>query len=183
MAESKVFIAYAPFGVGVMCALFYIERGNDVYGWWIGARSSEFHSAYFKLEEFFTTKPTRFYASEGMDLYGGWKYLYSARKPELDKALPVDDAVAHELVRLQGMLAREWLVYEDDADAPAEAEAYARMALVPGHVAIRSRQMGRLAEGQPVFIHRSHGCDMNVVEYLQKHWPLDSRSPFGELIH
>ena len=183
MVEPKVFIAYAPFGVGVMCALFYIERGNDVYGWWTGARSSDFHSAYFKLEEFFTTKPTRFYASDGMDLYGGWRYLYSARKTDLDKPVPVEDAVAHELTRLQGVFAREWLVYENDSDAAAELEAYGRMGLILGHVAIRSKRIGRLAERQPVWIHRSHGCDMNVVEYLQKHWPLDTRSPLSELVH
>ncbi|MGH8648913.1 MAG: hypothetical protein ACREUP_06360, partial [Burkholderiales bacterium] len=62
-------IVYAPYGVGVMCALVYFERGPDVYGWWIGARDAEWHSAYFMLEEFFTTRQTRFLAAEGMDLY------------------------------------------------------------------------------------------------------------------
>jgi hypothetical protein len=81
------------------------------------------------------------------------------------------------------MFSREWLVYEDDSDAAAEREAYGRMGLILGHVAIRSKRIGRLAERQPVWIHRSHGCDMNVVEYLQEHWPLDTRSSFGELVH
>ena len=56
----RQFIAYAPYGVGLMCALIYFERGADVYGWWIGARDAEWHTAYFKLEDFFTTRPTRF---------------------------------------------------------------------------------------------------------------------------
>ena len=70
-------VAYAPYGVGVQCALVYFERDTDVYGWWIGARDAEWHSAYFKLEDFFTTRQTRFLATEGMDLYGGWEGLYT----------------------------------------------------------------------------------------------------------
>jgi len=94
-------VGYAPYGVGVECALVYFERGPDVYGWWIGARDAEWHSTYFKLEEFFTTRQTRFLASEGMDLYGGWKRLYSARETGLDKPEPVADEAAHELERIQ----------------------------------------------------------------------------------
>lgn len=181
MTEPKVFIAYAPFGAGVLCALFYFQRGDDVYGWWTGARDAEFHSAYFKLEDYYTTKPARFYATEGMDLYGGWRYQYSARTPALDRPVAVDDAAAHELDRLQGLFAAEWLVYEDDSDAAAERDAYGRMGLSLGHVAIRSKRLGRLDESQPVWVHRSHGCDLNVVEYLQKHWPLDRRESFAAL--
>ncbi len=180
MTEPRVFIAYAPFGVGVMCALFYFERANDVYGWWIGARDSEFHSAYFELEGFFTTKPTRFHATEGMDLYGGWKYLYSARAPALDKPVPIDDAAAHELDRMQGAFAAEWLVFEDDAHVAAEREAYGKMGLTLGHVAVRSKRLGKLDESQPLWLYRSHDFDPHVLDYLQSHWPLDFRSPYPE---
>jgi hypothetical protein len=180
MAEPKSFVAYAPFGVGVMCALFYFERKKEIYGWWIGARDLEFHSAYFKLEDYFTTRPTRFYATEGMDLYGGWRYLYSARRAALDKPVPIEDTVVHELDRLQGAFAAEWLVFEDDRNIEAEREAYGRMGLILGHAAIRSKRIGAFDVSQPVWIHRSHGCDMNVVEYLRKHWPLDSIPSFAE---
>lgn len=182
MIEPKTFIAYAPFGAGVLCALFYFERDQDVYGWWIGARDSESHTAYFWLEAFYTSHPTRFHASEGMDLYGGWRYLYSARQPRLDKPVAVDDAAAHELERLQSAFAAEWLVFEDDRDIGSEREAYGRMGLILGRVAIRSRRLGRLDERQPVWLYRSHGCDLNVVEYLQKHWPLDARESFAGLM-
>ena len=88
VTTPQQFVAYAPYGVGLMCALVYFERGPDVYGWWIGARDAEWLSAYFKLDEFFTTRQTRFLATEGMDLYGGWKRLYSARETRLDKPEP-----------------------------------------------------------------------------------------------
>src|SRR5512146_3026867 len=109
MRTPQSFIAYVPYGVGIMCALVYIEKADDVYGWWIGARDAEYLSSYFKLENFFTTRPTRFYATDSMDRYGGWKFLYSARKPLLDKPVPIDDEVAHELDRLQDMFVAEWL--------------------------------------------------------------------------
>jgi len=180
MAEPKSFVAYAPFGVGVMCALFYFERKKEVYGWWIGARDLEFHSAYFNLEDYFTTSPARFYATEGMDLYGGWRYLYSARRAALDKPVPIEDTVVHELDRLQGAFAAEWLVFEDDRNIEAEREAYGRMGLILGHAAIRSKRIGAFDVSQPVWLYRSHDFDLHVLDYLQTYWPLDFRFPYPE---
>jgi len=177
MKTPQSYIAYAPFGVGLMCAVVYFEQGPDVYGWWTGARNSDYHCAYFKLEGYYTTKPTRFYATEGMDLYGGWKYLYTAREPDLDKPLPVEDAAAHELDRVQGIFASEWLVYEDDPHVEAEREAYGKMGLPLGHVAVRSKRLGKLDETEAVWIHRSHELDAGVVDFLQRFWPLDYRTP------
>jgi hypothetical protein len=176
MTTPRSYIAYAPFGVGLMCAVVYFERDPDVYGWWTGARDSDHHSAYFKLEGFYSTKPTRFFATDGMDLYGGWKYLYTARTPMLDRPEPVDDA-AHELDRVQGMFSREWLVYGDDPEAVSEREAYARMGLPLGRVAVRSRRVGKLDESQAVWIHRSPGFDDAVLSLIAQHWPLDYRGP------
>ena len=180
MSTPQSLIAYAPFGAGLMCGLLTIERGSDVYGWWIGARDAEFHTAYFRLAEFFTSKPTRFYATEGMDLYGGWKYQYTARELALDKPVPVDDAAAHELDRMQGVFAAEWLVFEDDAHIAAEREAYAKMGLILGHVAVRSKRIGKLDESQPLWLYRSHDFDLHVLDFLQRYWPLDFRSPYPE---
>jgi len=175
MTPPQSFIAFAPFGVGLMCALIYTERGADVYGWWTGARDSEYHSAYFKLESFFTTKPTRFYATDGMDLYGGWKFLYSAREAALDKVVPVEDEVAHELDRLQGLFVAEWLFFDDDEELKAETRAYDEMGFPVRHVNIRSKRLAKLDESQPVWIYRSRDFDAAVLEYLQQHWPLDYR--------
>jgi hypothetical protein len=170
------FIAYAPYGVGLTCALVYFERSADVYGWWIGARDAEWHSAYFKLEAFFTTQQTRFLATEGMDLYGGWKRLYSAREPVLDKPEAVADEAAHELDRVQGMFVAEWLFFEDDAAAGAERKAYERYNLPLAHVNVRAKRLNKLDKHQAAWTSYSHGFDAAVLDYLQRHWPLDYRT-------
>lgn len=183
MATPQSYIAFAPFGVGLMAALVYIERGDDVYGWWIGARDCEYHSSFFKLENFFTTKPTRFYATEGMDLYRGWTTLYSARKSALDKAIPIDDEVSHELDRLQDMFVAEWLFFEDDADAEAERDAYDKMDFPLRHVNIRSTRLDKLGKSEAVWIYRSHGFDRDVIDYLERYWPLDYGAVQTEKAH
>lgn len=175
MTTTQNYIALAPHGVGLMCAMVYFEHGADVVGWWLGARGYEYHSAYFKLENFFSTKPTRFYVTDGMDLYGGWKLLYSARDPVLDKPVPVEDAVSHELNRVQGMFVAEWLFFADDADTAAEREAYEKFPLPLQHVNVRSMRLNKFDESQPVWIYRSHDCDLDVIDYLQQYWPLDYR--------
>ncbi len=169
------YIAYAPHGVGLMCAVAYFERDTDVVGWWTGACGYEYHSAYFKLEKFFSTKPTRFYATGGTDLYGGWKLLYSAREPVLDKPVPVEEEVCHELDRVQGMFVTEWLFFEDDASAEAERKVYEELRLPLQHVNIRSKRLGKFDKSQPVWIYRSHDFDLDVIDYLQRYWPLDYR--------
>jgi hypothetical protein len=169
-------IAYAPYGVGLQCALIYFQQGSDVYGWWIGARNSDYHSAYFKLESFFTTKPTRFYASEGMDLYGGWRYLYSAREPALDKPVPVEDEASHELERVQDVFATEWLFFDTDPDIAAERKAYDGYNMPLGHVNVRAERLGKLDKHHAVWLYRSHDFQADVLDYLQKFWPLDYRA-------
>ena len=175
VTTPQQFIAYAPYGVGLMCALVYFERGADVYGWWIGARDAEWHSAYFKLEEFFTSRQTRFLAAEDMDLYGGWKRLYSAREPVLDKPEPVADEAVHELDRVQGMFAAEWLFFEDDAKADGDRKAYEKYNMPLAHVNVRARRLNKLDKHEAVWTYRSHGLDAAVLDYLQRYWPLDYR--------
>ncbi len=169
----RSFIAFAPYGVGVLCALFYFEKGRNVYGWWIGARDSEYHSAYFKLEEYFSTKASRFYATQGCDLYGGWRLLYSAKLPELDKPLTMDEDVAHELDRVQDMFVSEWLFFEDAPEAAVEREAYDRMNLPVFHVSVRAEGINRLNKDEPVWLYRAHDFDGGVLDYLARYWPLD----------
>jgi len=166
-------IVYAPYGADLMCALFYICRGADVFGWWIGKCGPDLPSAYFKLENFFTSKPTRFYATDGMDLYGGLRLLYSARQPALDKPVPLEDEVCHELDRLQNLFVAEWLVFEDGADIEAEREAYHELGLPLGHVGVRSKRLGKLDESDSVWSYRSHDFDLQVLDYLERYWPLD----------
>lgn len=175
MATTQNFIALAPHGVGLMCAVVYFERGTDVAGWWLGARGYEYHSAFFRLGHFFSTKPTHCYATDGMDLYGGWTLLYTAREPVLDKPVPVEDELAHELNRVQGMFVADWLFFEDDAELAVERAAYDKLSLPLQHVNVRSRRLDRFDQSQPVWLCHSHDCDLDVIDYLQQYWPLDYR--------
>lgn len=173
MKTPQSYIAFAPFGVGVMCALVYAEHGNDVYGWWIGARDSEYLSAYFKLEDFFTTRPTRLYATDGTDLYGGWRFLYSEREPMLDKPVRVEDEVAHELDRLQGEFVTEWLFFDDDADVREERIEYDRANFPLRHVNLKAKRLRKFDQSEPVWIYRSGDFDLDILEFLRGAWPLD----------
>ncbi len=175
MTPVRSLVAYAPYGVGVLCALFYQDRGNDAYGWWIGARDAEWHSAYFKLEDFYTGQPTRFMATEGMDLYGGWQHLYSARDTVLDKPEAVEDRVAHELGLAQQIFVAEWLFFEDDAGAAADRKAYDDYNLPLAHVNLRAARLNKLDKRDAVWIYRSPEASAKLLNYLQRYWPLDYR--------
>jgi hypothetical protein len=175
MTPVRSLVAYAPYGVGVLCALFYQDRGDDAYGWWIGARDAEWHSAYFKLEDFYTGQPTRFMATEGMDLYGGWQHLYSARDTVLDKPEAVEDRVAHELGLAQQIFVAEWLFFEDDTGAAADRKAYDDYNLPLAHVNLRAARLNKLDKRDAVWIYRSPEASAKLLNYLQRYWPLDYR--------
>ena len=173
----RVHIAFAPYGAGLVCALFYFECSCDVYGWCIGASGPDYHSAYLKLEDYFTAKETRFLATLGSDLYGGWRFLYSSKQPLLEERLAIDEDAAHELERVQDMFVREWLFFDDAPDAAAEQARYSRMELPVRKVNVRADGLNRLQDfgpdAQPVWQFRSPGFDNGVLEYLERHWPLD----------
>ena len=92
MTEHEAFLAYTPRGPGLMCALLYFTIERDVYGWWTGFHDYRYLPAYFKLENFYAPEDTAFLATEGSDLYAGWRYDYSRSVPLLDPPLPIDDS-------------------------------------------------------------------------------------------
>lgn len=54
MRTPSIFIAYAPRGAGLRCALAYLSSGRDVYGWYTGPRDDvSFAACYFLLENFY----------------------------------------------------------------------------------------------------------------------------------
>lgn len=173
MRTPQCHLAFAPFGVGVMCALTCLERENDVYGWWIGARDTEYLSAYFKLEDFYTARDTRFLATAGSDLYGGWRFAYSSRTPPLDEPVPVDDAVAHDLDRVQDQFVTEWLFFEGDERCDRERVDYDACNFPLRAVNLRPSRLAHFDRSHPVWIHRSADFDAGVLSYLQRYWPLD----------
>ena len=56
--QPEAYIAYAPRGPGLECAVTYFVHGDDVYGWWIGFKDYNYPSAFFKLENFFADADT-----------------------------------------------------------------------------------------------------------------------------
>lgn len=99
MREPEVFLAHAPRGPGLRCAVAYLKDGRDVYGWFTGLRAdATLTSRYFLLEGFYVNAPTRY--EEAAELHSGWG-LAEARR--------------HELARMQEAFAREWLVFGEGA--------------------------------------------------------------------
>jgi len=173
MIESKTYLAFAPRGPGLMCALLYFFDDHNVYGWYTGSRAGEFPARFFMLEDYFSPHETRYYASVADDVYSGWVRRAKGGETLLDPPAPVPEPLLHELERLQDAFAREWLVYAGDVHAEDNARAYAERQLAIGEVALRADKLGKLRTGAAVWTYASPGCDLNIIEHLRRHWSLD----------
>lgn len=172
-SDPQCFIAYVPRGVGLLCALVYTVRGDDVYGWWVGPVNGEYQPSFFQLANYFSRSERAFYTTRGGDLYGGWVYDYDASSPVLDKPVAVDDALCHELEHMQFVFAREWLSFAGDEDAEQEASRYHEGELAHQDVNVRFHRLNKLDKDQPVWTYRSAGFDNNILKRLIGNWPLD----------
>ena len=173
-SQPQQFIAYAPQGAGLECAVVYFVQGSDVYGWWTGFRDYGYPCAFFQLENFFSQdRRTELYASEGGDLYGGWRYAYSRSEPTLADSIRVPDDICHKLAQLQDGFAAEWLWYRGQPGSEADARAYERDELAVEEANIRHRHLGRLRKDKPVWTFASAGLSSEVIDYLAQRWPLD----------
>lgn len=175
MTTAATFFAYAPQGPGVMCAVFYVVHEKDVYGWWIGSEEGEFPPAYFMLENFYSTRDTRFYATQGNDVYGGCIIDYTEGHKPLDEPLPLPQDLCHELEQQQSAFVREWLFFADDRDAATEVAAYEQTGLPVQPVNIREKRLHKFERHGPVWTYASPGIDMNLIDYIRERWPLDYR--------
>src|SRR6187200_459577 len=100
MQTPNVFLAYAPRGAGLRCALAYLRAGRDVYGWFAGPREdARIASQFFLIEDFYTNRPTRYTAVDMAALHSPWA---------------LEEGRRHELAQLQEAFAREWLFFRDD---------------------------------------------------------------------
>jgi hypothetical protein len=172
-SQPEVYLAYAPRGPGLECAVVYVVDNDDAYGWWIGFKDYQFPSAYFKLENFFGRGETVFYATEGSDIYGGWRYQYSKNAPKLDKPIRVDDAICHKLDQLEDAFANEWLWMRGDRDSELESAGYAKDELAVQDVNVKHGKLGKLKKDGAVWTYESHGLNIEIIEYLSTRWPLD----------
>jgi hypothetical protein len=161
MKTPNVFIAYAPRGAGLRCALAYLASARDVYGWYTGPRNdATFAAQYFVVEDFYTNRPARDAAVDHADLHSAWA---------------LDEARRHELARMQEAFAREWLVYRDDPRAAAELASYAKAELAAGEVNLRFERIAKLSTLQPNWTYYSPRVERAVLRHLAKRWPLEYR--------
>jgi len=161
MRTPNIFIAYAPRGAGLRCALAYLGAGRDVYGWFTGPREDGSIAAqFFLIEEFYTNRPTHDSAVEVSALHSRW---------------PLDEDRRHELAQMQEAFAREWLFYRGDALAAAELASYARAELAAGEVNLRFERLSRLSTLQPNWTFYSPHFERSVLRHLAKRWPLEYR--------
>lgn len=172
-SDPQCFIAYVPRGVGLLCALVYVARGNDVYGWWTGPVNGEYQTSFFQLANYFSRNESAFYATKGGDLYGGWVYDYDTQLPVLDKPVAVDDALCHELEHMQFAFAREWLSFAGDEDAAQEAARYHEGELAHQDVNVKFHRLNKLNKDHPVWTYRSAGFDRGILRRLIRDWPLE----------
>lgn len=167
MQTPNIFIAYAPRGAGLRCALAYLTSERDAYGWFTGPRhDSTVASCYFLLEGLFSQAETRYEAVDAADLHSAWL---------------LDEARRHELARMQETLAREWLFYRDDPRAAAELEAYTEAELAAGELNLRFEQLAKLDKGQPNWTYYSPHFERTVLRHLAARWPLEYRPHVDEI--
>ena len=175
MTHTEAFLAYTPRGAGLACALMYLKSEPDVYGWWIGRRGTEFHTAYFRLASFYTTG-TSMYASEGSDLYGGWKVELTSGKPvSVDPPLVVAQDISHALEQSQDAFCGEWLVLPGDKDLEAQHRAYAEAELAWSEINFQFRKLNKFVKHEAVWTHYSNDFEAAIGQYVMRRWPLDYR--------
>jgi hypothetical protein len=159
MNTPNAFLAYAPRGIGLRCAVVYLASGRDAYGWYTGPQPDlAIGSRYFLLEDFYSAGPVRHEEVDRAELHSGWS---------------LDEPRRHELARLQEGFAREWLCYRADTWATADFEAYARAELAAGEVSVRFGRLAVFSKLQPNWIYYSRGFQHGVLRQLARSWPLE----------
>jgi hypothetical protein len=168
MKTPELFIAYAPRGAGLRCALAYLASERDVYGWFTGPRADGGIAAeFFLMEGFYSNRPTRYEALDVAALHSRWS---------------LDEARRHELAQMQEAFAHEWLVYRDQPRAAAELQAYAEAELAAGEVNLRFERIARLSTLQPNWTFYSPRFERPVLRHLAKRWPLEYRFDAEEAV-
>lgn len=160
MQTPRIFIAFAPRGGGLRCAVAYIPAGDDVIGWYLGRTEGGMESAYFVLENYYSRAPVRFAAVPEGALHSDW----------------IDDDAAHALAGLQEAFVNEWLFYADEIGAELQLAGYAERGLHAGDVNVRVDKLTRLGHGQANWSYYSRDFEHGVLETLSRHWALDFRA-------
>lgn len=173
MTEPHVYIAFAPRGPGIMCAMLYIEVNRSIYGWYVGARGGEYPAQFFVLEDYYSNQEISLYLSVEDDVYGPWIRREVALDLPIDTPGPVPEDLTHALEHAQDAFIHEWLFYADDSGAAGQARAYAARELSVQPVNIRPDRLNKLSTDAVVWTYASPGCNLNAVRVLSRRWPLD----------
>lgn len=167
MKTPQIFIAYAPRGAGLRCALAYLVAERDVYGWYTGPRlEGTLAGEFFGLEDFYSKHAARYSAVQVSDLHSNWA---------------LEEARRHELAQMQEVFSREWLVYRDDPRVAAQLDAYAEAELAAGEVMLRYERLAKLSKFQPNWTFYSPRFERSVLRHLAKRWPLEYRVDYAEV--
>lgn len=161
MQTPNVFLAYAPRGAGLRCAVAYLSSRHDVYGWFTGPRQdTSVASCYFLLQDFYANKETGYEAVAQEDLHSAWS---------------LDEPRRHQLAQLQETIAHEWLFYRGEPRAAAELQAYNEAELGVGEVNVRFERLSKFSTLQPNWTYYSAGFERSVLRHLASRWPLEYR--------
>ena len=173
MSQSHTHLAYAPRGAGLLYAVMWFAVGDDIHGWFIGAKNGEHVASYFMLQDYFSLRETRMFRSLEEEVRGRWAEVQRTGEEEELPLPPVPEAVSHELNRLQDQFVRHWLFFDDDPQADGEAQALHERQLPVRRVNIRASRLDKLQTAPAVWRYDSPDADRNVLIYLSKRWPLD----------
>jgi hypothetical protein len=169
MRSPEIYIAYAPRGAGLRCALAYLEEGRDVYGWFTGPRhDTSVAACYFLFEDFHANAAARYEAVDQSELHSRWS-LGEARR--------------HELAGMQEAFAHEWLFHRGDARAASELAAYAEAELAAGEINLRFARLAKLSKAQPNWTYYSAHFERSVLRHLTGRWPLEYHADAPERPH
>jgi hypothetical protein len=171
--QPKIHIHYSPVPPGFVSALFYIEFDDDVYGWYALAEGHYFSAAFFMLENFYAERSAVLYRSVADDVYGPW--VIDSTQADNEIRCPLPEPVRHELERIQSNFVEDWLFFENDPAAALELAAYDSQRLSIHAVNIKSRKLNRLEKSRTSWEHGASGIDLNVIDFLQKHWDANEK--------
>ena len=173
MPDFKSFLAYAPYGPGLMCALFYLADAHNVYGWYTGSKQGDFPAHFFMLDDYYSPHESRFYISIEDDVYGAWGRVTKSGLTPIDPPSPLPDEMMHALEQAQDSFCREWLFYADDPARRDDIAVFAGRDLSVQSVNIRAGRLNKLQVNPAVWSYVGAQCDLNIVNHLRRHWSLD----------
>lgn len=172
--QPKIHIRYFPDEPNAVSALFHIEHGVDVYGWYSHAETGSFSAAFFMLENFYAEGASVLYRSIEDDVYGPWISDFPPSDTEIRCPLP--EPIRHELERIQSSFVDEWLFFENDPAASQELRAYFNNRLLALAVNVKFKKLNRLEKNEFGCEHKTPGIDSNLMDFIQKHWRVNEKA-------